>query len=101
MKTVYIADDGKQFDDICECDIYEWMLKHPHFKEIKFLDDDKEIDDLFSYKTNMNKIIVISNEHLATLREYADYIGIYSIKKINEQGTWIYDSWSDNWDKYK
>ena len=34
MKTIYIADDGKQFEDEYECINYEFCISHPHLKTI-------------------------------------------------------------------
>lgn len=35
MRTIYIAVDNKEFDNEFECERYEWLLKHPHLKNIK------------------------------------------------------------------
>lgn len=41
MKTIYIADDGKQFDDECECKEYEYSLAMEKAKDIiRGLDED-------------------------------------------------------------
>ena len=39
MKIIYIADDGKEFDDEFECEHYEWALDRPHIKEIVCYDE--------------------------------------------------------------
>ena len=38
MRTVYIADDGKEFDNEFDCEHYEWILNHPNLKYIKIYD---------------------------------------------------------------
>lgn len=93
MKTVYIADDGKQFDDICECEIYEWVLQHPLFKEIKFLDkDDNEVTDLFCDESygKIYKVIIKNKECTDTLLEYAEYMGFCDFMYINDVGVWTW-----------
>ena len=56
MRTVYIADDGKEFDNEFECEHHEWMLNHPNLKYIKIYDnrtgelfDDITTDDAYNY----------------------------------------------------
>jgi len=63
MRTIYIADDNKEFDDEFECERYEWLLKHPHLKDIKCYDKDGNLfadimdDDTYNYSV---KIVVPS-----------------------------------------
>ena len=38
MRTVYIADDGKEFDNEFDCEHHEWMLNHTNLKYIKIYD---------------------------------------------------------------
>lgn len=40
MKTIYIADDGKQFEDEYECKNHEFEILHPNLKTIEFYDSD-------------------------------------------------------------
>lgn len=40
MRTVYIADDGKQFEDEYECEHHEFKLKHPHLQTIEAYNKD-------------------------------------------------------------
>lgn len=42
MRTVYIADDGKQFEDEYECEHHEFELKHPHLQTIEAYNKDGE-----------------------------------------------------------
>ena len=56
MRTVYIADDGKEFDNEFDCEHHEWMLNHPNLKYIKIYDnrtgelfDDIMTDDAYNY----------------------------------------------------
>lgn len=56
MRTIYIADDNKEFDDEFECKRYEWLLKHPHLKDIKCYDKD---GNLFADIMTMIPIIIL------------------------------------------
>ena len=52
MRTVYIADDGKEFDDEWECKDYEWKLNHHHLNDVRFYDkDEMRLRDIFSEDT--------------------------------------------------
>ena len=47
MRIVYIADDGKEFDNEFECEHYEWLQNHPNLKYIKcYNEDGKLFDDI-------------------------------------------------------
>lgn len=93
MKTIYIADDGKKFDDKFECEHYEWMLNHAHLKDIKCYDKDGNIledimeDDTYNY---CQKIIVPTGEAVKELNDLADYTGYCYYSHITEAGTWVY-----------
>ena len=51
MKVIYIADDGKEFDNEYDCESYEWELNHAHLNEICFYDKDgNKLDDIYSEK---------------------------------------------------
>ena len=39
MRTIYIADDGKEFDNEFDCEHHEWMLNHTNLKYIKIYDN--------------------------------------------------------------
>lgn len=45
MRTVYIADDGKQFEDEYECEHHEFELKYPHLQTIEAYNKDGEKND--------------------------------------------------------
>ena len=95
MRTVYIADDGKQFDDKYECKDYEWKLKHPCLNSVIFYDvKGNRMSDISSQDTYelVMKIIVPSDEAAKALQELGDYTGFYSYEHINESGVWV---WKD------
>lgn len=94
MKILYIADDGTQFTDETECEIYEWKLKHVHLKDVHAYDkDDNELKDLFKEDTynKSEKIIVTTEEAVKELQELGDYTGYNSYEDINEIGEWNFD----------
>ena len=75
MRTVYIADDGKQFEDEYECEHHEFELKHPHLQTIEAYNKDGEkMTDLLDEDTYA-----------------ADCLGFYSYNDITEIGEWIFD----------
>ena len=94
MKTIYIADDGTQFDDKYECEDYEWQLNHPYLKDVHAFDKDgNEFEDIFSEDTyNYSaKIIVTSDEGLKDLQALTDYAGYCCYGYIDRVGEWEFD----------
>ena len=82
MRTIYIADDNKEFDDEFECERHEWLLKHPHLKDIKCYGKDGNLftdimdDDTYNYSV---KIIVPTEECVKELHDVAEYTGFIYI----------------------
>lgn len=104
MRTVYIADDGKQFEDEYECEHHEFELKHPHLQTIEAYNKDGEkMTDLLDEDTynNCEKIILHSEEELSDLQYAADYFGFYSYCDIDEVGEWIFDYETEHFSKNK
>lgn len=94
MKTIYIADDGKEFANKFECEHYEWILNHPHLKNIKCYDkNDNEFEDIMAEDTYnyCHKIIVPTDEVAKELNDLAKYTGYCYYSHITEAGTWIYE----------
>ena len=93
MRTVYIADDGKEFGNEFECEHYEWMLNHPHLKDIKCYDKyGKQLEDIMSDDTYyfVKKIIVPTDECVKELVELVEYTGFCDYAYITEPGIWSY-----------
>ena len=93
MKVIYIADDGKQFDDKCECENYEWLLTHPHLKDVLCFDENgNRLENFMSEYTyeHTEKIIVPTDEAAKDLRELARYTGYCYYSHITEAGTWMF-----------
>ena len=94
MRVVYIADDGKEFDDEFECEDYEWSLNHPRLNDIHIYDEtDDELRDIFSEETYRcaEKIIVSDDETAKTLRDLGEYTGCCGYDGVTGPGKWIYD----------
>jgi hypothetical protein len=94
MRTIYIADDGTQFDDEFECEAYEWKLNHLNLKDVHaFNKDGIEFEDIFSEETYnySTKIVVSSDEAAKELQELARYTGYCCYEDIDKAGEWIFD----------
>lgn len=94
MRVLYIADDGKEFDNEFECEHYEWLQKHPHLNEIKCYDkDDKLFEDIMADETYnyCQKVVVPTDECAKELSDLADYTGYYYYSHITEAGTWVFE----------
>lgn len=94
MRVVYIADDGKEFDDEWDCEHYEWLQKHQHLKEIKCyyksgkLCEDIMADETYNY---CDKVVVPTDECAKELCDLAHYAGYCYYSHITEKGTWIFE----------
>lgn len=94
MRIIYIADDGKEFDDEWNCKFYEWRMEHIHLNDIRFYEKNGRLltsspfSDLHYNKTET--IIVPNEEALKDLHALAEYTGFCDYDSINEVGTWIH-----------
>ena len=91
MRTIYIADDGTQFDDEYEYEDYEFALKHPKINDIIFLDKDQdELNDPYSVRdyNETNTIIVPDQEAADQLIELGTYTCFSLYEYITSAGTW-------------
>ena len=103
MRTLYIADDGKQFEDEYECRNYEFCISHPHLKTIELYDrHGKKLTDPLDDETyfNFTKIIIHSEEELTDLYDAADYTGFTGYYDIKSSGTWVFDQDKEKFVKY-
>lgn len=94
MRTIYIADDGKEFTDEFDCEHYEWVLNHPHIKDIKCYDKDgNALEDLMEEDTygDCHKLVVSTDEAVKELSDLANYTGFCEYKDITDTGIWIYE----------
>lgn len=91
MKIIYIADDGKEFNDEIACAYYEWILKHPALREVKVYNkDNEELFDLLEQNTYeyAQKIIVPTDVAARQLQDLADFTGYCYYEQIVEKGIW-------------
>jgi hypothetical protein len=94
MRIVYIADDGKEFDDEYKCKEYEWCLHHPNLQYVRIYDADGiELNDFFSEDTYgySDKIVVPTDFAAKELQDLAEYTGYCYYAHITEAGTWVFD----------
>ena len=94
MRVIYIADDGKEFDEEFDCMDYEWRLNHPFLKDILLYDEHNEkLNDILSQNTynRTEKVIVPSEESLNEIRELASYAGFCAYDDIVECGEWVFN----------
>lgn len=103
MRTLYIADDGKQFEDECECISYEFCISHLNLKTIElYNNDDEKLTNPLDEDTyfNLTKIVVHSGEELMDLHKAANYTGFIGYYDIKDVGTWIFDKNKKKFIKY-
>lgn len=94
MKVIYIADDGKEFDNEFDCQTYEWTLNHPHLKDICFYDkDNNTLDNILVQETYeiTERIVVPNKDALNDLLELARYTGFCCYEDVIECGEWVFN----------
>ena len=94
MKVIYIADDGKEFDNEFDCQHYEWILNHPYLKDICFYDkDNNALDNILLQETyeTTERIVISNKDALNDLLELANYTGFCAYGDIVECGEWVFD----------
>lgn len=103
MRTVYIADDGTQFDDKYACEWYEFVLRHPHLNEILMYEGHKQVKDIlteYAYH-HSNKVVIPTEEALKDFLEYASLCGYCCFEDITEVGTWKFNERKETFVKVK
>ena len=94
MTTIYVAFDGKQFQNEADCEFYEWKCGHTLLDRIEFYDkDDIRVFDYFSESAcnAVEKIVIKDEPALNQLHELAEYTGFCSYDDITSIGTWNWD----------
>lgn len=88
--TVYIACDGKEFDDRDDCVNYEFQLKE---KQLLFFDS-----KLFpSNLDNCTYIYIRTEAELEILQELCDFSDISCVGLIDGPGVYMYEDRRDKW----
>lgn len=94
MRVVYIANDGKEFDDEIDCLTYEEYSSYDKLYDIEIFDADGynlyiEKNDWGEYAYNNSQTVVVHNEEeLKELHRLADYTGWGEWEKITSPGIW-------------
>lgn len=97
MKVIYVADDGKQFDDKYDCIDYEFNLRVTEgMDQITIVDENGSwvrtpltSEDTYN---SANEIIVTGMTGVRTLQEISDYTGFTAYEDIDVPGVWKWDS---------
>lgn len=102
MRIIYIANDGKEFDDEYECANYEFKNELQNLDSIKLYDSaGNELKDPMRESTynTVHKIIVHSDEEIVELHAVAEYTGFHAYYDIKDVGTWIFYTSEDRFIK--
>lgn len=91
MRTVFIADDGTEFDDEWDCKDYEFR-KSLDFEGIEMYDKYGTRYDPYSERgyNKVVKIIVKTERAVSDLNKIAKYTGFVLYEDVNSVGTWIF-----------
>lgn len=105
MRTIYIADDGTQFDNKWDCVDYEWRQNHPYIKEVllygkrrKRIKEDILSEDVYN---TVEFIVIKTEEILKDFRALVDYTGFCCYDDITEVGKWKFDEKKQTFVKVK
>lgn len=94
MKTVYMADDGTQFDNKYDCEDYEFGMKMKLPKSgLKFKNlFGTELSRIHSEQTYMDANIIEAptKEDVELLHKIAEVAGFELYLEINSPGVWIW-----------
>ena len=98
-ESVYIADNGKEFDSHHECDKYKYLLNRPWLKTIEFYD--KHGERIFINKKEyslawsnngfyevIERIVIHNDNELVDFMNFAHDAGYMSFETINSVGEW-------------
>jgi TATA-box binding protein (TBP) (component of TFIID and TFIIIB) len=96
MRILYVADDGKQFDNEYDCLDYEFGLRiKDSVKHITIFNEDGEVvctpiasEDTYD---NAEKIVVTSMTGVNILHQISDYTGFSAYESIDSPGIWLYN----------
>lgn len=97
MKTIYIADDGTQFDDKYDCKDYEFLSTLKDVEKIIIVDaegtilNDNPLDILKDETYHAcAKVIITSPAAVESLHKIADYTGFCDYFDIKKPGMYKY-----------
>lgn len=90
--TIYLANDGKVFNDEFECRDYEMKVKYPQMDNIEIFDENgRKLENLLLDSTyNNSHTVVIHNEvELEAFKAAVYYCGWCEWQTINDVGVWV------------
>ena len=91
MKTIYIADDGKEFDDEDDCKDYEGTQRLKNSKGIKFYNEDLELITDTRGLDDVYYAFVKTDKDAAEARDIInEWVGMYAFKTVTHAGYWMY-----------
>jgi hypothetical protein len=95
MRVIYIADDGKEFDNEYNCKDYEWKLNREGMDEGLHMYDingDELTDYLEASTYNQVMTITIDDEDaLQYIKDVSKYTGFCEYDSIDKCGMWVYE----------
>lgn len=104
IKTIYIADDGAQFDSEYDCKIHEVSTAAEEFKDTLFFYDDGgyRITDILDNYDNVCYITIKDVNAIEVVEIIANLLDCYSPWESNQDlsqaiGTYCYDYSDDKW----
>ena len=105
-KTIYIAFDGKEFEDYSECERYESKeLQNKYGKDLLVYDDEGELialDNDYWLSQSSAYVICKSEEALNYINKTFDYNGVNNIDYDgNFPASFYYDFTTDEWKEIK
>ena len=90
--TIYLADDGKVFNDEFECRDYEMKVNYPQMDDIEIFDENgRRLENPLSDSTyGDSHTVVIHNEaELEAFKAVVYYCGWCEWQTINDVGVWV------------
>jgi hypothetical protein len=98
MRVIYVADDGKEFDNEYDCERYEDLQHYPSQFTIDFYDDkdrlyhlqpsldDKGFDEIYQ---KAEKVIIHNQSEFEALAHLTNIYGWCEFDDITGPGTWV------------
>jgi hypothetical protein len=106
MKIIYESFDGIQFENEIDCIEHEWRKDHPLLNNILMYEDGgtpitNPLDEDNYFKCV--KVIVHSDEEVATLHDLVEFTGFEEYERIDSPGIWRWkrEDENPNWRFFK
>ena len=96
MKIVYIAEDGKTFDNQIDCELYEKSINYKAMYNIKFIDIAKRLykispDDPYNDNIYQDawEVILKDFDQVRAIQFLAEECGWCEFESLTEPGIWV------------